>query len=148
MIKLIKLYIKSYIKLIPPGKTIFKKHSLIRVKKHHISFYQPDCITKLKYDSFRAVSKYSLFTRHLNYYKKNFYIFFFFFTKYKVSEKNIIFNDKNINKSNFYKNKKLSKIDEIDVDKTLVSKKNVMVQKSSLNISLNIMIMVSLDHCV
>ena len=42
--------------------------------------------------------------------------------------KNTIFNDKKINKSNFYKNKKLSKIDEIDVDK--------------------IMIMVSLDHYV
>ena len=40
-----------------------------------------------------------------------------------MSGKNIIFNDKNINKSNFYKNKKLSKIDEIDVDKILVSKK-------------------------
>ena len=37
-----------------------------------------------------------------------------------MSGKNIIFNDKKINKSNFYKNKKLSKIDEIDVDKILV----------------------------
>ena len=33
-----------------------------------------------------------------------------------MSGKNIIFNDEKINKSNFYKNKKLSKIDEIDVD--------------------------------
>ena len=37
--------------------------------------------------------------------------------------KNIIFSDKKINKSNFYKNKKLSKIDDIDVNKILVSKK-------------------------
>ena len=40
-----------------------------------------------------------------------------------MSEKNIILNDKKIGKSNFYKNKKLSKIDETDVDKTLVLKK-------------------------
>ena len=39
-----------------------------------------------------------------------------------MSEKNIVFNDEKIKKSNFYKNKKLSKIDEIDVDKILVSK--------------------------
>ena len=40
-----------------------------------------------------------------------------------MSAKNIIFNDKMINKSNFYKNMKLFKIDNIDVDKILVSKK-------------------------
>ena len=40
-----------------------------------------------------------------------------------MSEKNIILNDKKIGKSNFYKNKKLSKIDETDVDKTIVLKK-------------------------
>ena len=34
-----------------------------------------------------------------------------------MSAKNIIFNDKNINKNNFYKNKRLFKIDEIDVNK-------------------------------
>ena len=40
-----------------------------------------------------------------------------------MSEKSIIFDDKEIKKSNFYKNKKLFKIDDIDVDKILVSKK-------------------------
>ena len=40
-----------------------------------------------------------------------------------MSGKNIIFNDKKINKSNFYKNKKLSKIDDIDVNKILFCKK-------------------------
>ena len=39
-----------------------------------------------------------------------------------MSGKNITLNDKKINKSIFYKNKKVSKIDEIDVDKILVSK--------------------------
>ena len=34
-----------------------------------------------------------------------------------MSGKNISFNDKKINKSNFYKNKKPSKIDEFNVDK-------------------------------
>ena len=40
-----------------------------------------------------------------------------------MSEKSIIFDDKKIKKSNFYKNKKLFKIDDTDVDKILVSKK-------------------------
>ena len=40
-----------------------------------------------------------------------------------MSGKNIIFNDKKINKSNFQKNKKRSKVNEIDVDKIQVSKK-------------------------
>ena len=49
-----------------------------------------------------------------------------------MSGKNIIFNDKKINKSNFYKNKNLSKINEIDFDKILVSKKESYVIKNSL----------------
>ena len=40
-----------------------------------------------------------------------------------MSGKNINFDDKEINKSNFYKNKRLFKIDEIDGNKILVSKK-------------------------
>ena len=46
------------------------------LKRHHISFYQPDFITKLKYDLLGSLSKYNLFTRHLNYYKTIFYVFF------------------------------------------------------------------------
>ena len=45
-----------------------------------MSFYQPDFILKLKYDSFRPVLTYNLLTRHVIYYKK---MFRFFFTKYK-----------------------------------------------------------------
>ena len=40
-----------------------------------------------------------------------------------MSRKNIILDDKNINKSNFYKNKNIFNIYDIEVDKTLISKK-------------------------
>ena len=56
---------------------------------------------------------------------------------------------KKIKKSNFYKNKRLSKIDEIDVDKIIVSKKECYAKKKFiLNISLDIVIMITLDHYV
>ena len=48
-----------------------------------------------------------------------------------MSGKNINFNDKKILKTNFYKNKKVTKIDDIDVDKILVSKKEPYVTKNS-----------------
>ena len=38
-----------------------------------------------------------------------------------MSRKNITFGDKEMKKSDFYKNKKVTKIYEIDVDKTFVS---------------------------
>ena len=46
---------------------------------------------------------------------------------------------KKVNKSNFYKNKELFKIDEIDFDKILISKKESYGQKNSheIDISLN-----------
>ena len=47
-----------------------------------------------------------------------------------MSEKNIIFDDKNINNSNFYKNKKLFSIHDIDVDKIWISKKDSYGEKS------------------
>ena len=46
----------------------------------------------------------------------------FFSPSITMSEMNIFFDDKKINKSNFYKNKKLSKIDGIDVNKILIFK--------------------------
>ena len=48
-----------------------------------------------------------------------------------MSEKNIIFNDEKINKSIFYKNKKPTKKNEIDVDETLISKKESYGTKNS-----------------
>ena len=49
-----------------------------------------------------------------------------------MSGRNIIFSDRKFSKSNFQKNKKLFKIDEIDVDKILVSKKESYGTKNSL----------------
>ena len=43
----------------------------------------------------------------------------------------IIFDDKNINESNFYKNKKLFNIYDIEFDKVLISKKEAYGKKSS-----------------
>ena len=40
-----------------------------------------------------------------------------------MSRKNIKFGDEKVNKSNFYKNKKPSKAEDIDINKILVSKK-------------------------
>ena len=49
-----------------------------------------------------------------------------------MSEKNINFEDRKIKKSDFYKNKKIKRIDDIDVDKMLVSKKESYGTKNSL----------------
>ena len=48
-----------------------------------------------------------------------------------MSGESIIFDNKKIKKSKFYKNKKLFKIDDIDVNKILVSKKEPYGKKSS-----------------
>ena len=70
-----------------------------------------------------------LFTRYVNYYTKIFT--FFFFTWNKNEWKECEFWRQKINKSNFYKSKKLFKIDDIDVNKILVSKKELYSKKSS-----------------
>ena len=48
-----------------------------------------------------------------------------------MSGKNINFANKKIKKSDFYKNKKINRIDEIDVNKILVSKKESYGTKNS-----------------
>ena len=48
-----------------------------------------------------------------------------------MSGKNINFDDKKIKKSDFYKNKKINRIDDIDVNKILVSKKEPYGTKNS-----------------
>ena len=51
-------------------------------------------------------------------------IFLFSLQYVRVNGKSINFNNKNINKSGFYnKNKKIFKVNDIDVNKILVSKK-------------------------
>ena len=48
-----------------------------------------------------------------------------------MSEKNINFDDKKFKKRDFYKNKKITKIDDTDVNKILVSKKESCGTKNS-----------------
>ena len=60
-----------------------------------------------------------------------------------MSGKNINFEDKKIRKNNFYKNKKLFKIEDIDINNILVSKN----EPYGTNL-LDIMMMLSLDHYV
>ena len=49
-----------------------------------------------------------------------------------MSGKNINFDDKRITKSDFYKNKKINKIDDINVNNILISKKEPYGSKNSL----------------
>ena len=63
-----------------------------------------------------------------------------------MSGKSINFDDKKISKSNFYKNKKLFDLNHIDVNKILVSKKEYDGAKCHLNTSLDIMMVMLLDH--
>ena len=52
-------------------------------------------------------------------------------TFFSLSEKNLNFEDKKIKKSNFSKNKKVTKIDDIDINKILVSKEEPYGTKNS-----------------
>ena len=60
-----------------------------------------------------------------------------------MSGKNTIFNDKKINKSNFYRNKKPFIIDDTDVNRIVISKKDRYGKKKLLNILLGLMMMIS-----
>ena len=70
----------------------------------------------------------------------------FFLSQYENKSKNIKFDEKKIKKSDFYKYKELFKIDELDFNKILVSKKSHMTRKSHLNSLLDITTMMLLDH--
>ena len=65
-----------------------------------------------------------------------------------MSEKNINFEDKKNQKSDFYKNKKVVKIDDVNVNKISVSKEESYGTKIHSNTLLDITIMMLLDHCV
>ena len=67
-----------------------------------------------------------------------------------MSGNSINFDDKKILKSNFYNNKNeiIFDIDDIDINKILVSKKNNLVNIIHLNTLLGIMIMTLLDHYI
>ena len=62
-----------------------------------------------------------------------------------MTGKSINFNDK---KKDFYKNKKIFNIDDIDVNKILVSKKEQYGKYKSLKYLLGIMIMMLLNHYI
>ena len=47
---------------------------------------------------------------------------FFFVSSIRMSGKNVNFENKKIKKVDFYKNKRVTKVDDIDVNKILVSK--------------------------
>ena len=63
-----------------------------------------------------------------------------------MSSKSVNFGDKKIKKSDFYKNKKVAKIDDVDVNKILVSKEEPYGTKNSFNTLSDIMKMMLLDH--
>ena len=65
----------------------------------------------------------------------------------RINAKNINFGNKKNQKSDFYKNKKAFQIDNIDVNKILVSEKEPYDTKNALNTLSDIMIML-LDHYV
>ena len=65
-----------------------------------------------------------------------------------MSGNSINFDDKKIEKNDFYKNKKIFNIDDTDVNKILVSEKKHMAKIMHLNTLLDIMIMMLLDHYV
>ena len=66
-----------------------------------------------------------------------------------MNGKRINFKNKTIKKSDFYnKNKKIFNIDDTDVNKLLVLKKNNMVNIIHLNTLLGIMIIMLLDHYI
>ena len=69
----------------------------------------------------------------------------FFFTVYKMSWKNI---NLKINKSSFYKNKKINNIEDIDVNNILVSKKESYGNKNSFKYFIDTVIVIILDHYV
>ena len=62
-----------------------------------------------------------------------------------MSVQSVIFGDKNIKKSNFYKNKKAFKIYDINVREILVSKEEQYSSKIHLNTLLDTMIMMAFD---
>ena len=62
-----------------------------------------------------------------------------------MSGKSINVGGKKIKKSNFYKNKKIFKIDNIDGNKILISEKEPCAETSQVNVSLDIMIRMLLE---
>ena len=109
--------------------TIFKKPSTIFCLSPFFKYYE-SC------------------THHYCYNHKRFLLFLLLYIR--INGKSINFNNKNIKKSDFYnKSKKIFDIDDIDVNKILLSKKEQDGQYNSFKqFILGIMIMVLLDHYI
>ena len=76
-------------------------------------------------------------------------VLLFFFTVFKNEQREHKFWQQKYQKSDFYnKNKKIFSIDDIDVNKVLVSKKDNMANIIDLNILFGIMIIMLLDHYI
>ena len=75
-----------------------------------------------------------------------FFYFFFFFTKYKNECKERKFCKQKNQKEAFYKNEKVTNIDDIDVIKILFSKEDPYGTKIHLNTLFDTIIMMLLDH--
>ena len=65
-----------------------------------------------------------------------------------MSGKNINFDDKEIKRSSFYKNKKVNNIEDIDINIYWFLKRSHTVQKILTNTLSDTMIMLTLDHYV
>ena len=63
-----------------------------------------------------------------------------------MAENNIIFKDRNINKSIVYRSKRLFNTDDIDINEILISKKELYRKKVHLNTSLDMIIIIILIH--
>ena len=83
----------------------------------------------LKISSFRPTVKICDHSLYIQIVTKK--ILLFFLPSIRMSEKNLNFGDKIIKKSDFYRNKKVAKIDDIDVNKTLISKEEPYGTKNS-----------------
>ena len=99
----------------------------------------------LIYSSFRLPIKYVITPSTPKLLQKMFFKKNFFLNQCTNElREGVNFGNKNIKKTKFYKSKKSFKINDIDANKILVSKKNHIVQKIYLNTLLDKMIMVTL----
>ena len=96
----------------------------------------------MRYSSFSLPIKYVITPYTPKLLLKKFTIFS---SSIRMSVQSVIFGDKNIKKSNFYKNKKAFKIYDINVREILVSKEEQYSSKIHLNTLLDTMIMMAFD---
>ena len=97
---------------------------LVLSHKRHSYFEKVLCWNIISLDLRYKIYGHSTYTQ--NCYKNN-----LFLPNIRISGKNVSFEDKKNLKSDFYKNKKVTNIDDIDVNKILVSKEKPYGTKNS-----------------